>query len=126
MTSPLRTPPTRQDLPVLTEVLMAGTSPQPAPTEAQAVGPTAQASALAAAPLDTHALEVRLLEHLTLSLQQQLQQRVHAAVVPAVAVLAERIAHKAAQEVANDLVQRMQDDLRQAVHTAVLEALRRG
>jgi hypothetical protein len=28
--------------------------------------------------------------------------------------------------VANDLVQRMQDDLRQAVHTAVLEALRRG
>ena len=126
MTSPMRTPPTSLQLPVLTEVLMAGTSPQPASLVPNA--PTAAPQHAAAAPLvlNAQALEARLLEQLSQRLQQQMQQRVHAAVVPAVAVLAERIAHKAAQEAATEWTERLQEDLQEAVRAAVRDALGPG
>ena len=108
------------ELPVLTDVLIPGAAERradqaPAPGHADLLGPV---------PLDLPALEERLLEQLTQRLQATLEQRVHASVAPAVSLLADRIAYKAAQEVSADLAERMRDDLKAAVHQAVDEALK--
>ncbi len=96
MTSPVR------ELPVLTEVLIPGAVPAAGVSgnpglDRPALGmPAASAMQM----LDMQALEARLLDQLTQRLQATLEQRVHASVVPAVSLLADRIAFKAAQEVA--------------------------
>lgn len=108
------------DIPTLTEVLIAGT-----PTAGSAVpNSTAAQDLLGPVPLDVAALEARLLEELVHRLGQSLEQRIHATVAPAVSLLADRIAYKAAQEVSADLAERMREDLQAAVRLAVDDALK--
>lgn len=103
-------PPSDPDrLPVLTDVIEQAPRPHH-----DLLGP---------APLDTGALERRLVEELSQRLRATLEGRVHASVAPAVSLLADRIAYKAAQEVAGDLVERMQDDLQASVRQALQDAM---
>jgi hypothetical protein len=114
MTSPVR------ELPVLTDVLIPGA----VPAAGVPGNPGLDRLALDMPTLDVQALEARLLDQLTQRLQATLEQRVHASVVPAVSLLADRIAFKAAQEVAADLTERMRDDLKAAVQEALESALK--
>lgn len=75
-------------LPTLTEVLIPGQTP-PANTAVPVQASTA---------LDLQTLEAQLLAQLVVRIQATLEQRVHASVAPAVSLLADRIASKAAQE----------------------------
>lgn len=76
-------------------------------------------------PLEATALEQRLVEAISERLRVTLENRVHASVAPAISLLADRIAYKAAQEVSADLMDRMQEDLQTAVREALEAALRR-
>lgn len=69
--------------------------------------------------VDLQALEQRLVESLMLRFQGVLEHRVHTSVAPAVSMLADRIAYKAAQEVAADLAEQMREDLSAAVQQAL-------
>ena len=106
--------PDTHELPTLTEVLIPG----------HMTGTAQGGDLLGPVTLDVQALEARLLEQLVQHLRASLEQRVHASVVPAVSLLADRIAYKAAQEVASDLADRMRDDLQEAVRQAVDEVLK--
>lgn len=112
--------PDLNDLPVLTDVIEYGPGIQglrqpPAPS----------GDWLGAAPaLDLPALERHLTDELMRRFEHLLQERVHASVAPAVSLLADRIAYKAAQEVAGDLAERLRDDLEAAVRLAVEEAVK--
>lgn len=110
------------ELPTLTEVLIPG-QPHATPP-ASSLAPAPAADLLGPLPIDVEALEARLLEQLQERLRATLEQRVHASVVPAVSLLADRIAYKAAQEVAADLADRMHEDLKAAVQQAVADALK--
>ena len=108
------------EIPTLTDVLIAGS-----PTTVQALPGSASAQdLLGPVALDVAALEARLLEELVRRLGQSLEQRIHATVAPAVSLLADRIAYKAAQEVSADLAERMREDLQAAVRLAVDDALK--
>lgn len=115
-------------LPVLTEVIRpSGFEPEQRLDaqwirEGTAVSsslPSPQPDLLGQSGIDVGALEQRLIEELMQRLQGLLEQRVHASVAPAVSLLADRIAYKAAQEVAADLADRMREDLQAAVRQAV-------
>lgn len=120
-------PPALETIPVLTEVIAEPRGPaEPLPMARASAGDQGPQDLLGPAPpLDMTALEARLLEGLTERLQATLEHRVHASVAPAVSLLADRIAYKAAQEVAGDLVARMRDDLQQAVRQALQESIGR-
>jgi hypothetical protein len=120
-------------IPTLTEVLARppGVTRDPESVDLMAVmttpdathttPPSQSSEAASLGGIQREALESRLLEHLSHRFQAALETRVHTSVAPAVSMLADRIAYKAAQEVAADLAERMQDDLRLAIRQALDE-----
>ena len=116
----MNNPPAVNTLPVLTEVLRAGI--QSPAVRSSLLGP----DLLGQPALDVPALEQRLVDELMQRFSALLEQRVHASVAPAVSLLADRIAYKAAQEVASDLAERMRDDLQAAVRQALDDIVNRG
>ena len=105
-------------VPVLTEVI----TPMPDGRFALAATPSVD---LLGGLVDVAALEQRLVDEISLGLRKTLESRVHASVAPAISLLADRIAYKAAQEVSAELMDRMQEDLQAAVRQALAQALRR-
>lgn len=119
--------PDLHELPVLTDVIEYGPGIRlrGEPTSPAASDDLPSGDWLGAPPaLDLPALERHLTEELMRRFENLLQERVHASVAPAVSLLADRIAYKAAQEVAGDLAERLRDDLEAAVRLAVEEAVR--
>jgi len=72
--------------------------------------------------VDWSALEQRIVDAAVARLSGVMSQEVHASVGPAVTLLADRIAHKASQEVAAALAERLLPQLQQAVHEALMAA----
>jgi hypothetical protein len=117
--------PTTHEIPTLTEVLLPGRlGPSSPGSSVGTMGSPAASDLLGPAPFDVAALEARLVDQLLAHLKGALEQRVHASVVPAVSLLADRIAYKAAQEVSANLAERMREDLTTAVRQAVDDALK--